>query len=100
MSQQAVRTWRKSKKDRILLGNTGTIISWTEVFVAPPQFESQTPYTIVLVQLESGEQVYGELVDFEKSQAVIGQRVRTVLRKVGTVGREEVVKYGVKFIPV
>ncbi len=100
MSQQAVRTWRKSKKDKSLLGLKGTITSWTEVFVAPPKFESQTPYTIVLVRLDSGENVYGELVDFEKTQACIGQAVKSILRKVGTVGEEEVVEYGIKFIPV
>lgn len=97
--QSAVRVWRKQKKDKERLGKKGVILSWTEVFVSPPRFETMTPYTIVLVELEDQNRVYGQLVDFEKDQRTIGREVVSVFRKMGAVGSEDVVEYGVKFKP-
>jgi len=75
------------------------IRSWTEVFVSPPKFDSITPYTVVLVELDSKELVYGQLVDFETDDRRIGKKVTAVFRKIGDVGDEDVVEYGVKFKP-
>ena len=97
--QSAVAVWRRQKKDRIKLDKKGIVESWTTIHVAPVKFHDHTPYSIVLVKLESGERVYGQLVDFEESQLVIGQPVVSVLRTVGNVGPEELIEYGVKFKP-
>lgn len=96
----AVRVWRKQQKDKKKLGKSGVIRSWTEVFVSPPKFDSITPYTVVLVELDSKELVYGELVDFEIKDRKIGTKVTAVFRKIGDVGQEDLVEYGVKFKPV
>ena len=99
MSQNAVRVWRKQQQDKTKLGKTGIIRSWTEVFVSPPKFESDTPYTVVLVELETKELVYGQLVDFSVEERKIGTKVTSVFRKVGDIDAEDVVEYGVKFKP-
>lgn len=100
MSQSAVRVWRKQQQDKKNLGKTGIIRSWTEVFVSPPKFDSITPYTVVLVELDSKELVYGQLVDFTVDQRLIGTKVAAVFRKIGDVGTEDVVEYGIKFKPI
>ena len=99
MSQSPVRLWRKQKQDKALLGKTGIILSWTEISVAPPKFASGTPYTVVLVELSSGERTYGQLVEFQEADRVIGARVKAVYRKYGSVEKEELIEYGIKFKP-
>ena len=96
----SVRLWRKQQDDASLLGKRGTIVSWTEIFVAPPKFSKQAPYTIVLVELENSKKVYGQLVDFDLSDRQIGKQVSSVLRRNGEVDAQEVIEYGVKFKPV
>ncbi len=97
--QSAVKVWRRQKKDKLQLGKNGVVESWTTIFVAPQKFHHETPYTVVLVRLESGEMVYGQLTDFEDTDKRIGLSVRSVLRKIGAVGAEDLIEYGVKFVP-
>ena len=99
MTQSPVRLWRKQTQDKALLGKKGTILSWTEISVAPPKFASGTPYTVVLVELSSGKRMYGQLVDFQESHRAIGVKVQAVYRTYGAVGKEELIEYGIKFKP-
>lgn len=92
----AVAIWRKQKTDRKLLGKRGTILSWTDIYVAPPQYESQTPYTVVLVELEDKKRVYGQLIAGDAGKQ-IGQQVIAVLRVNGDVDAEDVISYAIKF---
>jgi len=100
MSHSPVKIWRKQKTDRDLLGKNGTIISWTEINGAPPQYSSKTPYTVVLVKLDDSSNIYGQMVDFEKKDREIGKKVRSILRRNGDVGPEDVLEYTVKFVPL
>lgn len=100
MSQSPVKIWRKQKIDRLLLGKSGTIVSWTEINVAPPQYSSKTPYTVILVELEDMSKIYGQFVDFKNADRKIGKNVRTILRRNGDVGPEDVLEYTIKFIPL
>ncbi len=98
--QSAVKVWRRQKKDKFLLNKQGTVESWTTIFVAPEKFHQETPYTVVLVRLQSGDLVYGQLVDFEEKDKHIGLAVKSILRKNGAVEEEELIEYGVKFQPI
>ena len=97
--QSAVKVWRNQKKQKKLLCRRGTILSWTEISVAPPSYDSSVPYTVVLVELENGERVYGQLVDFTPDDRAIGLSVQSVFRRMQDVSAEDVVEYGVKFTP-
>ena len=96
----AVTIWRKQKKDKLLLGKVGHIITWTTINISPPQFQGLTPYSVVLVELENKEKVYGQLVNFSEDQLQIGQKVSSVLRRSGKIGKEDVIEYGIKFKPI
>lgn len=97
--QSAVKVWRRQKKDKLLVGRRGTVESWTSIFVAPPKFQQETPYIVLLVRLDSGELVYGQLVDFEEKDKRIGLSVKSVLRRNGIVDEQDLIEYGVKFVP-
>jgi uncharacterized protein len=90
-----IKTWRKQKQTRPLLGKKGTIITWTTIFVSAPEFKEQTPYNVALVQLEDGEKVYGQVVDTKEVK--IGQEVESVLRIVKKGSAEDIIEYGMKF---
>lgn len=95
-----VKSWRRQKESRHLLGKKGSIITWTKVFVSAPAFKDQTPYPVVLVKLENGEKVYGQLVDYQEKNLVIGQKVISVLRVLQKGSPEDIIEYGLKFVPV
>lgn len=100
MNQRVVHEWRESQTERLRLAHSGTIVSWTELFVAPTGFEGMTPYVVVLVADERGNKSYGQLVDFEREHLTIGQPVRPVMRRRAEVGHEDVVEYTVKYTPI
>jgi len=97
--QSAVQVWRKQQIDKTRLSQEGVILSWTEIAVAPPRFESQLPYTIILVELATGNRMYGQLVDFVEKDREIGAHVISVFRRMGDVGATDVIEYGIKFKP-
>ena len=92
-----VTIWRKQKKDAPILGMKGKVVTWTKIMVAPPKFQAFTPYVVVLVELENKEKVYGQLVDFEEKDIVINKKVTAVLRRTASVGKNDLIEYGVKF---
>ena len=98
--KSAVTIWRKQKKDKLLLGQQGKIVTWTTINIPPPKFMGLTPYSVVLVELENKQKVYGQLVNFEENELKIGQKVMSILRRSGKVGAEDVIEYGVKFKPI
>ncbi len=98
--KSAVTIWRKQKRDKKALGKEGTILTWTKINVAPPKFRTITPYAIVLVELENKEKVYGQLVDYKEKDLNIGTKVISILRRSGSVDKESVIEYSVKFKPL
>ena len=94
-----VKVWRRQKRWRLILGKKGKVISWTRIFAASNDFKKLAPYYCVLVKLENGEKIVGQLVDCGEKAAKIGLKVKTVLRKMRAVADNEVVDYGWKFVP-
>lgn len=94
-----VKIWRNQKFVRQYLHQTGQIVTFTFIRVPPEHFEAQAPYPVVLVQL-TDKRLMGQLVDFEKSQLKIGQKVKVILRRVREPDAEGVIPYGIKFKPL
>lgn len=92
-----VKIWRRQKKTRMLLGETGIIISWTKIFVPGNGFQRYAPYPVVLVKFNDGEKAVGQLADYDDNDLRIGQSVKTVLRKVREGTDDGVIAYGIKF---
>jgi len=94
-----VKIWRHQKKVNQLLGKTGKIVSFTLIRVAPVEFKQQVPYPVVVVRIEDGRGVVGQLVDWEKKNLKLGQKVKTVYRKIREPESEGIIPYGIKFKP-
>jgi len=65
--------------DIIELGGKGKIQTFTTVFVAAEGREDEVPYVIVLVELDEGPWLMGNLTDIEPDKAtleIIGKRVK------------------------
>lgn len=60
------------------LAGTGQITTFTTTYVAPLGREVEAPYTIVMVALDEGPWIVGNLIDIDPSQAdmeLIGRKV-------------------------
>lgn len=95
-----VKIWRNQKKIWKLLGLTGSILSWTKIYVPPVGFTNQAPYIVAVVGFNNGLHYTAQLVDWEEKHCHCGQAVRAVLRRTSDPGDEGVIPYGIKFKPV
>jgi uncharacterized OB-fold protein len=67
-----------SDQEIIELSGKGEIKTFTTTYVAPQGREVEAPYTIVMVELEEGPWISGNLVDMDPSKVdmdVIGRKV-------------------------
>jgi uncharacterized OB-fold protein len=76
----------------------GTIVSFTTVTTAGPEFDQTTPYILALIDLDEGVRVLGQLTDVDVENLTIGARVTTTFRRLHTDGKNGIINYGVKFI--
>ncbi len=58
--------------DVIELGGKGQIVTFTTINVAAEGRENEVPYTIVMVKLDEGPWIMGNLVDCDPAQATMG----------------------------
>jgi len=61
------------------LSGRGSIQTFTTVFVAPEGREAEIPYTVVMVELDEGPWIAGNLIDIDPSKVtmeVIGRSVQ------------------------
>lgn len=94
-----VKSWRNQKKIKSLLGQVGKIVSYSLIHVPPAGFEAQAPYPVVLVDL-GNKRLLGQLVDYKNEELKIGQKVRSIIRRIKEPDDEGVIPYGIKFKPV
>ena len=92
-----VSIWRKQKQIRNVLGKKGTVLSWTKISVAGTDFKSYAPYLVALAELETGEKIFGQIVDMPEEKLTIGRKIIVTLRKVRAPSSEGVIAYGIKF---
>lgn len=61
----------------------GTIYSFTVIYHAKmnPAFEKDTPYNIVIVELDEGPRMYSNLIDCPPQDLKIGMRVEVVFQE-------------------
>jgi len=95
-----IASWRKTKELHKELGRVGKIVVWTRIYVAPAGFQQQVPYVVAIVSFGNKEKRTLQLVDYDEEQLQVGQKVITVIRRVGFPGKEDIITYGVKVKPV
>ena len=95
-----VKIHRHQKETTSLIGKKGKIVVWTIIRIATKLFSSQAPYPVVIVKLENGEQIIGQLVDWQEEDLKVGRLVIAVLRRSHTEDKESVITYTIKFRPI
>lgn len=63
----------------VTLDGRGKIVTFTTTYMAPMGRENEAPYTIVMVELDEGPWIAGNLIDIDPAEAdmeLIGRRVK------------------------
>jgi len=100
MTTSPVKLWRRQKNTASLIGKKGKILQWTVIRVPAKSFSNQAPYPVIIVKMESGENMIGQLVDWQKEDLHKGREVITVLRRHRIEDHESVIPYVTKFRPI
>ena len=85
--------------DTIILPDTGKVLTYTVIRVAPSQFTDQAPYAIAIAELTNGVKLTAQLVDCDVEKIKVGMEVRIEFRRVQTDSHHGVLSYGYKFVP-
>ncbi|MEA3354940.1 MAG: OB-fold domain-containing protein [Patescibacteria group bacterium] len=93
--KSSIKIWREKEERYVFLSKIGRVVSFTKIHEAPKGFRSS--YIVVMVEVENGERVVGQLVGDVKQSIKIGDKVIGVLRKLREPEKKEVIKYGVKW---
>ncbi len=71
--------------DWVPIDGNSTLITFTEVHFAPPQFQAEAPYVLGLAELDEGPRVFAP-VDKNIERATLKTGIPLVLRVVKRVG--------------
>ena len=100
MVTSPVKLWRRQKNVASLIGKKGKILLWTIIRVPGKSFVGQAPYPVVIVKMQNGENMIGQLVDWQEKDLVVGKVVVSVLRRLKTEDKEDIIHYHIKFKPL
>lgn len=74
----------------------GEVLTKTVVHDAIGDYDSETPYTLAVVELDEGARVTAQVVEGGEDVEV-GDRVEACFRRISDQGEEGIVQYGTKF---
>lgn len=100
MTTSPVKLWRRQKNTSALIGKKGKILQWTIIRVPAKSFMDQAPYPVIIVEMQNGENMIGQLVDWQQKDLKAGKEVIAVLRRLRTEQKEDVIYYNIKFKPL
>ena len=95
-----VKLWRRQKDVGLLIGQEGTILSFTLIRVAAKGFGKESPYPVIIAKMDNGKKLIGQLVDWKQEDLKKGQKVKAVLRKLTPDHTENIIAYVIKFTPL
>lgn len=100
MVTSPVKLWRRQKNTATLIGKKGKILQWTLIRIPAKSFMDQAPYPVVIIKMQNGENMIGQLVDWQEKDLKVGKEVISVLRRLRTELKEDVIYYNIKFKPL
>jgi len=83
----------------IKLAESGALLTYTIIRVAPAGFEDQSPYAVGIAEMDDGVHLTAQVVDCDFSRLQVGLRVKIEFRKMHEDGEAGVIHYGYKFVP-
>lgn len=85
--------------DTVKLPDTGKIVSYTVIRVAPSQFTDQQPYALGIAELGDDVKVLAQIADCDVDDIKVGMEVKVEFRRIQTDGTHGVLSYAYKFVP-
>ena len=86
-------------QETVRLPETGKIVSYTVIRIAPPPWGDQSPYGLAIAELTDGTRLMAQLTDCDVEEIKIGMEVRIEFRRIQSEGSHGVLSYGYKFTP-
>lgn len=88
-----------SEHEIVRLPDTGKILTYTIIRVAPAQWGDMSPYAMAVVELTDGTRIFGQMTDCDVDKVKIGMEVRIEFRRIQSEGHHGVLSYGYKLVP-
>ena len=85
--------------ETVRLPETGKLVTYTVIRVAPSQWGDMSPYALGIAELTDGTRIMAQMTDCDVEQVKIGMKVRLEFRKVQEEGHAGVISYGYKLVP-
>ncbi len=80
------------------LSDTGKIVTFTTIRVAPGRYAAYVPYSIAIIELNDGVKITTQVVDCKPEDLEIGKAVRIIFRKMYPEGKTGIICYGYKAV--
>ena len=81
------------------MSDTGRVVSYTVIRVAPPRFAAEVPYVVAVLEMDDGARMMAQVADVKPEEMKMGMKVRLEFRKIFQHGRAGVIAYGHKAVP-
>lgn len=86
--------------ENINLKGTGTILSYTTIFIASNEYSFQKPYVVAIIETDEGARLTAMVADCNPEDVKTGAKVELVFRKIMEEGNSGIINYGYKAILV
>lgn len=86
-------------QETVRLPETGKIVTYTVIRVAPKAWGDIAPYALAVTELTDGTRLMAQVVDCNVDEVKIGMEVRIEFRRIQEEGHHGVISYGYKFVP-
>ena len=90
----------KEEFTTVKVKDTGKVLSYTIIRVAPKQFSDEAPYAVGIVELDDKTRITAQIADVEFDKLKIGMKVKIEFRKIQEVGESGILCYGYKCVPI
>ena len=82
------------------LAEKGKIVQFSQINQTSEVMMDYAPYAIGIIELEDGIKVTGQIVDIDYADIKNDMQVRMVFRLLAKDGKEGLIRYGFKFVPL
>lgn len=80
------------------LPRQGTLLTWTVIHAAPPQFSLETPYVVGIVELDGGVRLTCQVADCDPEELAVDAPVELVFRRIKEDNAADIIQYGYKAV--
>ena len=88
------------KFETVKLSDTGKVLTYTIIRVAPREFSDEAPYAVGIIELDDKTKITSQIVDVDFDKLKTGMKVKLEFRKVQESGEDGILCYGYKAVPI